>query len=66
MKTKVIKEIQKFNPVTLEITFESQEEIDFLKELIGNLSVDEAEKIAEMNIPKNNLLRTLYNELNSI
>jgi len=66
MKTKVIKEMPKFNPVTLEIAFESQEEIDFLKGLIGNLSVDEAEKIAEMNMPNIDLIRIFYRGLISI
>lgn len=66
MKTKIIKETPKFNPVTLEITFESREEIEFLANLIGKMSDFQAEKITGMQIPSPTFLTTLYDALDSI
>ena len=64
MKTKVIKHEVKFNPVTLEITFESQRELDFFNKLIGVLSPRKAEEITGMNYPEGNILVNIFNSLN--
>ena len=64
MKTKVIKHEEKFNPITLEITFETKEELDFIKKLIGSLSITKATELTGLSYPKTgDVLEVIYDSL---
>jgi hypothetical protein len=54
------KEDQTFKPVTIELTFESYDELTLFKNLMGNLSHTQAESIANYKCENSSVIHTIY------
>ena len=63
MKALIKKDETIFNPLTLELTIETKQEYDFLTKLIGNMSMQQAEEIANIKSPSSDFLTIIYRSL---
>lgn len=63
MKALIKKDETIFNPLTLELTIETKQEYDFLTKLIGNMSMQQAEEIANIESPSSDFLAIIYRSL---
>ena len=65
MTATVKKEFVPFHPISLTITFQTQQELDGLKQLMGNLSGRDASKIAKTIVPSI-VPESIYRALDSL
>lgn len=65
MKVKRVIQEEKFRPVTIELTFESEEELIYLGRLLGNMSPHDTDKITGLKEPFD-MIGTIYNSLKDL